>query len=134
MLQLQSPIFDFLIVREFSKTFIVDCDKLLALPLTYRYRASEAGQDQQRLLTKESAFFLRVLDIVNRKHKTRKLLNFAWMYKYTIIFILKLTTTPQMLAKLYLWKVKSKKKNDVPKQILPLLWRLCDYESTNLYK
>ena len=32
------------------------------------------------------------------------------MYKYTIIFILKLTTTPQMLAKHYLWKVKSKKK------------------------
>ena len=56
------------------------------------------------------------------------------MYKYTIIFILKLTTTPQMLAELYLWKVKSKKTNDVPKQILLLLWRLCDYESTNLYK
>ena len=32
------------------------------------------------------------------------------MYKYTFIFILNLTTTlPQMVAKLYLWKVK---KND----------------------
>ena len=110
MLQLQSPIFDFLKVWEFYKTFIVDCDRFLALPLSYRYRASEAGQEQQRLLTKESAFFLRVLDIVNRKQKTRKLLHFPWMYKYTIIFILKLTKTPQMLAKHYLWKVKSKKK------------------------
>ena len=69
--------FNFLRVWEFYKTFIVDFDKLLTLPLSYRYRASEAGQEQQRLLTKESAFFLRVLDIVNRKQKTQKIIKFS---------------------------------------------------------
>ena len=94
-------------VWAFSKTLIVDCDKLLASTLLYRHVASEAGMSNRVCYLKVSALFLLVLGVVSENYITRKCLFILWLYKYTFTF--KLTTTLlQKLAAFYMWIVKEK--------------------------